>query len=75
VPTLPISVGSGEPWLDIGSFARPGPGRRDRLSSAHTAAIARTVCCTPEVMIKMLNQGGRDVGSVGERQSAIPESG
>ena len=62
-------------WLDIGTYARHGPAQRDRLSSAQVAFITRTVRRAPEVMIKMLNQGGRDVGSVGERQSAIPESG
>ena len=51
-------------WLDIGSYARHGPGQRDRLSSAQVAFITRTVHRAPEVMIKMLNQGGRDLGSV-----------
>ena len=51
-------------WLDIGSYARHGPSQRDRLSSAQVAFIARTVRRAPEVMIKMLNRGGRDLGSV-----------
>jgi len=74
VSTPPVSVGSGEPWLDIGSYARHGPGRRDRLS-AHTAAIGRTVSRTPEVMIKMLNQDGRDVGSVARHLRYIDRGG
>jgi hypothetical protein len=65
MPRPPIDLGDGIPWLDIGSYARRGPARRDRLSSAHIGFIARTVRGTPEVMIKMLNQGGRDLGSVG----------
>jgi hypothetical protein len=52
------------PVLDLASYARHGPGRRDRLSPAHIALIARTVRGVPEVMIKMLNQGGNSLGAV-----------
>ena len=52
------------PWLDIGSYGRRGPGRRDRLSSAQVATIARTVRRTPEVMVKMLNQGATSLAAV-----------
>lgn len=62
-------------WLDIGSYGRPGPGRRDRLSSAQIAFIARTVRRTPEVMIKMLNQGGRDLGSVARHLKYLDRDG
>jgi hypothetical protein len=75
VPTPLTSVGGGAPWLDIGSYARHGPGRRDRLSPAHIAAIARTVRRTPEVMIKMLNQGGRSVGSVADHLKYLDRGG
>lgn len=51
-------------WIDIGSYARHGPGRRDRLSPAQVAMIARTVKRTPEVMVKVLNRGGTDLGAV-----------
>jgi hypothetical protein len=64
MPRFRIDVGGVTGWLDLGSYARWGPVRRDRLSSAHIACIARTVRRTPEVMIKMLNAGGRDLGSV-----------
>jgi len=64
MPRHPINLGGGTRWLDLGSYARYGPARRDRLSSAHIAFIARTVRGTPEVMIRMLNQSGRDLGSV-----------
>jgi hypothetical protein len=64
-----------KPWLDIGSYARHGPGRRDRLSPAHIAAISRTVRRTPEVMLKMLNDGGRDVGSVARHLKYLDRDG
>jgi hypothetical protein len=51
-------------WIDIGSYARHGPGRRDRPSPAQIAMIARTVQRTPEVMVKVLNRGGTDLGAV-----------
>jgi hypothetical protein len=51
-------------WIDIGSYARHGPGRRDRFSPAQMAVIARTVQRTPEVMVKVLNRGGTDLGAV-----------
>src|SRR5882762_1455488 len=59
-----IDFGSGEPWLDIGSDARQGPGRRDRLSPAQIEVIARTVHRTPEVMVKVLNRGGQNLGAI-----------
>jgi predicted unusual protein kinase regulating ubiquinone biosynthesis (AarF/ABC1/UbiB family) len=63
-------------WLDIGTYARYGPGQRDRLSSAQVAFIARTVRRAPEVMVKMLNQGGRDLGSVARHLEYLrPEGG
>jgi Relaxase/Mobilisation nuclease domain len=62
-------------WLDIRSYGRHGPGRRDRLSPAHIAFIARTVSHTPEVMVKMLNQGGRDLGSVARHLQYLDRDG
>jgi hypothetical protein len=62
-------------WLDIGSYGRRGPGRRDRLSSAHLGFITRTVHRAPEVMIKMLNQGGRDLGSVARHLQYLDRGG
>jgi hypothetical protein len=63
MPRNLISVGP-RPWLDIGCYGRWGPERRDRLSPAQIATLARTVHRTPEVMIKMLNQGGTSLGAV-----------
>jgi Relaxase/Mobilisation nuclease domain len=59
-----INLDREQALLDIRSYARLGPARRDRLSSAQVALIARTVHRTPEVMVKMLNQGGTSLGAV-----------
>jgi hypothetical protein len=59
-----IDVGSGVGWLNIGSYARQGPGQRDRLTPAQIEVIARTVHRTPEVMVKVLNRGGQNLGAV-----------
>jgi len=50
--------------LDIASYGRPGPGRRDRLSTAEVELISRTVHGAPEVMAKVLTHGGNDLKSV-----------
>ncbi len=62
-------------WLDVRSYGRHGLGRRVRLSPAHVAFIARTVSRTPEVMIKMLNQGGHDLGSVARHFQYLDRDG
>src|SRR3984885_3655052 len=54
----------GVPLLDIASYARRGPGHRDRLSPAEVQQITRTVQRTPEVMVKVLSRGGQDLGAV-----------
>ena len=54
----------GEPLLDIASYGRRGPGRRDHLSMGEIDRIARTVRRTPEVMIKVLSRGGQDLKAV-----------
>jgi relaxase-like protein len=59
-----IHVGGATPLLDIGSYARKGPGRRDRLSSAEIELIRRTVNRTPEVMVKVLVRGGQNLKAV-----------
>jgi hypothetical protein len=60
-----IDVEGGRPLLDIASYARRGPGRRDRLSHDETELIERTVHRTPEVMVKVLTRGGQDLKAVG----------
>jgi hypothetical protein len=52
------------PLLDLASYARRGPGRRDRLSPAEVQQIARTVSRTPEVMVKVLSGGGQGLRAV-----------
>lgn len=63
MPRRTVSL-RGEPLLDIASYARKGPGRRDRLSPGEVERIARTVRRTPEVMIKVLSRGGQDLKAV-----------
>jgi relaxase-like protein len=70
-----IDVGGGERWLDIGSYARQGPGRRDRLSPAQIEVIARTVHGTPEVMVKVLNRGGQNLGAVARHLEYLTRKG
>ena len=52
------------PLLDLTSYARPGPGRRDRMSSAEIDHISRTARRVPEVMVKVLTRGGQDMKAV-----------
>jgi len=64
---MPTHTGDRErerPILDIASYARRGPGRRDRLTPAEIAVIARTVRRTPEVMVKVLTRGGQSLRHV-----------
>src|SRR5579885_493567 len=63
MPNRPIRF-DGQPLLDISSYARRGPGRRDHLSPAEIERVARTVRRTPEVMIKVLSRGGQDLKAV-----------
>jgi hypothetical protein len=53
-----------EPLFDLSSYARRGPARRDHLSPAQVAQIARTARRTPEVMVKVLSRGGQDLKAV-----------
>ena len=64
MPRRLIEVGGGKPLLDIASYARRGPGRRDHLSHDETELIERTVRRTPEVMVKVLSRGGQDLKAV-----------
>lgn len=54
----------GKPLLDIASYARRGPGRRDHLSLAEVELIRRTVTRTPEVMVKVLSRGANTLKAV-----------
>jgi hypothetical protein len=61
--------------LDIASYARRGPGRRDQLSTVEIEVIARTVRRTPEVMVKVLNRGGQSVGAVARHIDYLSRKG
>jgi type IV secretory pathway VirD2 relaxase len=45
------------PLFDVASYARRGPGRRERLSAAEIDQVRRTVGQAPEVMVKVLAGG------------------
>ena len=63
MPKPPVDL-RGQPLLNIASYARRGPGRRDHLLPGEIDQIARTARKTPEVMIKVLSRGGQDLKSV-----------
>jgi hypothetical protein len=65
MPRRLINLRGGEtPLLDVASYARPGPARRDRLSPAALDHIARTLRRDPEVMVKVLSGGGQDLRAI-----------
>lgn len=63
------------PLLDIASWARKGPGRRDHMSPAEVELIARTVHRVPEVMVKVLTRGGQDLGAVRRHLEYLDRNG
>lgn len=72
---LPHSDGCGM-LLDVSSYARRGPGRRDRFSSSEIALISRTARRAPEVMVKVLTKkGSTDLASVGKHLGYIGRYG
>ena len=75
MPNLRVSSLEGRPLLDLGSFARRGPGRRDRLSSEELALIGRTVRRTPEVMVKVLTKDSNNLRSVARHLNYIGRRG
>lgn len=75
MPAFQIEPFQGRPLLDIGSYARPGPGRRNRLSPAQIAQIARTVGRAPEVMVKVLTRNSTDAASVARHVGYIGRRG
>jgi hypothetical protein len=54
----------GQPLFDIASFARRGPGSRDRLDPGEVAQIGRTARRAPEVVVKVLSRGSDSRRSV-----------
>ena len=75
MPKRVISTQRGQPLLDIVSYARRGPGRRDRLSREQREHISRTVRRIPEVMIKVLTHGGQDLRAIQRHLDYIARRG
>ena len=65
----------GEPLLDISSYARRGPVDRVHLAQEEIQLLSRTVRRTPEVMVKVLTHGGRDLKGVGRHLSYLSRDG
>jgi hypothetical protein len=63
MPRRLIDLGA-EPLFNVASYARRGPGRRDRLALPAVEQIARTVRRAPEVMVKILSRGGQGLGAI-----------
>jgi hypothetical protein len=74
MPKRLIDLGT-KPLLDVASYARRGPGRRDRLSHDEIELIARTVRRTPEVMVKVLSRGGQDLKAIGRHLGYLNRAG
>jgi hypothetical protein len=64
-----------EPLFDLLSYARRGPGRRDRVTSTDVSQIARTAGRTPEVMVKVLSRSANDLNSVRKHLEYIGRKG
>lgn len=64
-----------KPLLDLTSYARRGPGRRDHLSPAEIELIGRTANRVPEVMVKVLTRGGQDVSAVRRHLEYVDRDG
>jgi hypothetical protein len=75
MPRRLIDVGGARPLLDIASYARRGPARRDRLSQDEIELISRTVRHTPEVMVKVLSRGGQDLKAIGRHFGYLNRDG
>lgn len=75
MPRRLIDVRDAKPLLDIASYARRGPGRRDHLSQAELELIERTVRRTPEVMVKVLTHGGQDLKAVARHMAYLNRGG
>ena len=75
MPKLRISSLEGRPLLDVASYARRGPERRDRLSPEEVALIGRTVHRTPEVMVKVLSKDSNNLRAVARHLNYIGRHG
>ena len=64
MPSLNVSLLDGRPLFDVASYARRGPGRRDRLSPAELAQVSRIVRRVPEAVVKVLPKDPRNLSAV-----------
>lgn len=72
---LNVNLFEGRPLLDIASYARRGPGRRDHLSPAEVAQISRTVRRVPEAVVKVLPKDSNNLASIGRHVGYIGRYG
>lgn len=75
MPKLNVSRLEGRPILDVWSYARRGPGHRDRLSPAEIAQISRTVRRVPEAVVKVLPRDSNNFGSISRHIGYIGRHG
>src|SRR6266480_177336 len=76
MPRRLIDVGGGKALLlDIASYARRGPSRRDHLSHSEAELIERTVRRTPEVMVKVLSRGRQDLKAIARHLGYLNRGG
>ncbi len=75
MPKLRVSALEGRALLDIASYARRGPGQRDRLSPEEVNLIGRTVRGTSEVMVKVLSKDSNNLRSVARHLNYIGRRG
>jgi hypothetical protein len=75
MPKLNVSLLESRPILDLRSYARRGPGHRDRLSPMEIAQISRTVRRVPEVMVKVLPRDSNNLASISRHVGYIGRNG
>src|SRR5262245_15823913 len=61
--------------LDIASYARRGPVDRVHLTHEEIQLLSRTARRTPEVVVKVLTKGGRDLKAVGRHLGYLSRDG
>jgi hypothetical protein len=75
MPNMRIEQWKDKPLLDIASYARRGPGRRDHLTASEIALIERTVHRVPEAMVKVLPKDSNRISSVARHLNYIGRKG
>lgn len=75
MPKLNVSLLEGRPILNLRSYARRGPGYRDRLSPAEIAQISRTIRRVPEAVVKVLPKDSNNLASINRHVGYIGRYG